>query len=561
MRIDGSTTFLSLGLLRVASPYTAPAPATTGVAAATAASSRGELFFLRRTLSRMEDALKDLQRPLRSTGSGWRYAPAESVSINGLALSEARAASLDGYEEVNTAPTSYSPFGPTWSESTTLTPTVDGVYDGAAGSGQLTVEVLRGGIIGRHQLRLRFTNPDGSILSEYNVPSWIRPDTLLAMGNGLTLNLGEGRLERGDTFTIDLFADIGSRVDPDAAFDGLRNDRPNFDYRVSVQAGGFMVNGVFIEVRADDTVNSVLQRITDSAAGVNAYFDEATETVRLEQKTSGAAFGIELGADSSGFLAAVKLDGSLVDPGRDEEINLPLDQVARFAGVTSGEITVNGSTIAIDVTVDTVLDILARITDSLAGVEARLDPVTQIVSFISKMADRPMVLDDGGTGLLPALGILPGTHEPQRLSFEGGMAPSLAFRSADALEKLAEAMNDIFGDAAGDTPGALLLRLRGQIHGAVGEAFDDGGDRFRTSFGLSFDFRGSSRTVMRFGSAERQRFVGYLRRGGDAVRDLMLGSQASDKDGLVGELSRVVRAAERDVARALSGGGLLDTLA
>ena len=73
-------------------------------------------------------------------------------------------------------------------------------------------------------------------------------------------------------------------------------------------AGSFDVNGVSITVAANDTINSVLAKIDASAAGVTATFDATREEVVLTQKTEGAANDIVLANDTSGFLAATKLD-------------------------------------------------------------------------------------------------------------------------------------------------------------------------------------------------------------------------------------------------------------
>ena len=100
-----------------------------------------------------------------------------------------------------------------------------------------------------------------------------------------------------------------TQANPDAAFNGNGANAPFFDPGLSVGTGKFTVNGVEIDVKANDTINSVLAKITTSAAGVTATYDSATELVTLTAR-EGNTGPITLGADTSGFLAAVKLDGT-----------------------------------------------------------------------------------------------------------------------------------------------------------------------------------------------------------------------------------------------------------
>ncbi len=100
----------------------------------------------------------------------------------------------------------------------------------------------------------------------------------------------------------------GTRINPDAAFNSVDNP-PGFEDSFPVSAGSFEINGVAIDVAEDDSLNAVLARITASGAGVTATFDSVSQRVTLTAQNAGAR-DITLGDDSSGFLAAVKLDDS-----------------------------------------------------------------------------------------------------------------------------------------------------------------------------------------------------------------------------------------------------------
>src|SRR5439155_10363913 len=99
---------------------------------------------------------------------------------------------------------------------------------------------------------------------------------------------------------------VGTDFNADAAFNGTGLNSALFETGTSVNAGSFTVNGTTINVAANDTVNTVLTRITASGAGVTATYDDATETVRLTRNQL-SADPITVGNDTSGFLAAVKL--------------------------------------------------------------------------------------------------------------------------------------------------------------------------------------------------------------------------------------------------------------
>ena len=134
------------------------------------------------------------------------------------------------------------------------------------------------------------------------------------------------------------YGSVGSAVDPDKPFDGTRTNNPNLEYGFSVTAGSFEVNGVTVNVSASDTVNAVLNRITQSAAGVTATFDAATETVLLNQKTQGETPTIVLSNDTSGFVQAMKLASAVPVPGTDADPDKTFATVSQFASIQSGTI-------------------------------------------------------------------------------------------------------------------------------------------------------------------------------------------------------------------------------
>jgi hypothetical protein len=162
---------------------------------------------------------------------------------------------------------------------------------------------------------------------------------------------------------------------------------------------------VEIVVNEDDSLTSVLDRINASGAGVIASFDAATEMVSLRASMTGAS-AIDLGLDTSGFLAAMKLNASA---------NFSSGVAARdmflrdsVPGASNGVLEVNGQLISIDPGVDTLAS-LAQKLDDLEGVEAFLDGGAGALTVRSEIEGGSLSIVDY-SGTLAALGINDGTY-------------------------------------------------------------------------------------------------------------------------------------------------------
>jgi hypothetical protein len=343
---------------------------------------------------------------------------------------------------------------------------------------------------------------------------------------------------------VNVYASMGSAVDPDEPFNGRRTDYPSFEYGTTVTAGAFQVNGTTITVNADDTMTDVLARITVSDAGVTAAFDAATETVRLTRNTNGSAYGIVVGNDSSGFLAATKLAGAVAVPGEDGngDLGRPIATVPALAGIASGTLTVNGVGIAIDVDADSLVEVLDRITASAAGVTALLDSGGRRVTLVSRERGAPMVLGDGDTGFFGTLRIQPGTHDPPP-------------RRVAAIDRVGNAVDDVAAaltrllrhpEGAASVPGAVTA-LRADLEAAIADAFSTPGPRYRTAFGLRFDTRAGATTPVEFGRRGRQALA-VAAAEGDALQTFFLEPRVGRDTAFLPALLARVRAAEAALA-------------
>jgi hypothetical protein len=353
---------------------------------------------------------------------------------------------------------------------------------------------------------------------------------------------------------------VGSAVDPNKPFNGTGTDNPNLEYGLSITDGSFQVNGVTIDVYANDTMNTVLDRITQSGAGVSATFDAAGETVVLTQKTPGSVPTIVLENDTSGFLGAMKLESATPIPGTDGDPEKPLAEVERFLSVQSGTISVNGAAISIDVNVDSLNDVLDRMNASEAGVTASLNPTAQRVTIVSNDPSQELILDGGGTGFFAALEISVGTYHPTHtFGKKEGMSQRYAYQVAEVFQDVAEGMKALFeASESGGAHGTFLMQLRQGIQTAISESFDSEGPQFKTKFGIEFDFRDTARRIFDFSERDRSRMLSALthKRQLLEIRDLFFGRTSQETDGLVERLSAALKQAESDLEVLLGSAGL-----
>lgn len=200
---------------------------------------------------------------------------------------------------------------------------------------------------------------------------------------------------------------IGGAIDPNAALisSGLTTE---------VQAGTYTINGVQLTVDpTTDSLNDVIAAINGSGAGVTASYDAATDTVSIENATAGDTSFINFGAtgDTSNLLAALGLQNAVQSTGVNGSTvvasNRPLGTVdasatlnaVNFGGgaVSGGSFRINGVSIAVDPTTDSLNDVLNRINASDAGVTATFDSSTDTIRVVSDTLGSRTIRFESGT--------------------------------------------------------------------------------------------------------------------------------------------------------------------
>jgi hypothetical protein len=515
------------------------------------------------------EAVRQLMPPSESTQIEVEI-PAGATSASSLDLSSsgtATSTTLQSTEEVNASTTAYSTDPPEWTGTSTAQATIGGEYDGSSGTDTLTFNVKKGGTHGGDLILIEVYDSSNNQIESFSFKKQDGVNTPYTLSNGLTVTFGEGDFVKNDAFTLEVYDNVENAVNPDNPFNGTGSNDPNLQSGLEVTSGSFEINGTTIAVAADDTINSVIDKINQSDASVTATFDAASETVLLTQNTPGSTPDIVLANDTSGFVAAVKLDGAVAVPGEDgtvtEDSATPLAEVDSFSTVQSGSISVNGVSIDIDVNTDSLNDILDRITASEAGVTASYDSNAKRVSLASNDSESQLIVDSGSTNFFPAVEITDGTYEPVNETIdvqtsgvdavkssdltveyaetyaselaaagedeeaaETGVAPSDAKMLGELVNIIADSMNTLFdGSTISAAPGFETESFQNEVRNAVASWFESEGSQFSTSFGtgsdsetsefktdfgIGFDFEDTAGKVFKFSQAERNRFEDAL---------------------------------------------------
>jgi hypothetical protein len=513
---------------------------------------------------------------------------ASATSTASLDLSSSGTATpttLQSTAEVNASTTAYSTDATEWTGTSNAQATIGGEYDGSSGTDTLTFTVKKGGTHGGDLIRIDITDSNNNQIDSISFKKQDGINTPQTLSNGLTVSFSDGDFMKNDTFTLEVYDSVENAVNPDNPFNGTGAADPNFESGLDVTSGSFEINGTTIDVAADDSINSVLDKINQSAAGVTASYDAASETVLLTQDTPGSTPDIVLANDTSGFVAAVKLDSAVAVPGEDgtvtEDLTTPLAEVESFSTVQSGSISVNGVSIDIEVSTDSLNDILDRITASAADVTASYDSDSQRVTLSSNDAESQLILDSGTTNFFPAVEISDGTYEPVNETIEVQTGGVDAVKSSDLTSEYAEtyiaeleatigkdedvaetpdtltdakmlgdlvnviadSMNALFdGSASTSSQSTETEALQNEVRSAVASWFDSQGSQFNTDFGIGFDFEKTQEGVFKFSQADRSQFEAALAspQSAASVHQALFGTES---EGLFNQLHSALTAA------------------
>jgi hypothetical protein len=323
---------------------------------------------------------------------------------------------------LNEARTSYGRVELSFGDSTSFA-TVRGVYAGtgtAAAATSLKLELTESTTIGGNSspLKFRVVDQNGTLLFNYDGST--RAGDFISLGSdiGLAVAFSGGTLIAGSLAETTVNARTPTVVNLDAVFNAENvNARPRFGNAGQVTEGSFLINGTRVEVRADDTVRTVLERINQLVPDIAAS-SEDEKLLLTTRRPSGRE--IVLSDDTSGFLAATKLAGGINVRGHVRGPNELLADSKAFAGVTSGNFSIAGRSVSVDPRTDTMATVLARMNSVGAGVVAYYDRETRGLVIRAPRAEdaeddtSAVVFEDDTSGFLAAMGISTGPQAAAR---------------------------------------------------------------------------------------------------------------------------------------------------
>lgn len=523
----------------------------TGADVTSATSTRARLASdIRRDLGELErfrEVLRgfrfDLQT-VRRGRNGVRLGTISSESTLGL-RNTTTSASIQSSAEINASTTGFSPAHPLYAGSTTALPTIGGTYNGSTDETLTFTNTQPGQTSSNKDKTIEITDSSGTLLETLIVPGGYVAGTELSLTNGLRVSFTDGFLSNGDSFALSVFANVENSVNADNPYNGSGATDPNFESGVSVTAGSFTVNGETINVAADDTINTVLAAITNSAAGVSATFNSSTERVVLTSTTAGASGTITFGADSSGFLAAVKLDTATLTPGTDSEFTSPMSNVAKLQSVQSGAFSINQTSVGQDPSIDSLEDVLSRINGATTNVTFSYSTGTDLVT-LTPNGTSGVQLADNGTNFFSAINITSGQR-----SFQTGNSRSVAVRAVvERVADFAQAINRLVDRSSHSAE--LAATLSDTITRAVREANDLRSDREASKVLKDLGITLDSADTKNFFSIDEGKLASAIRRGGKTFFEVFLRNTGlHTSEGIVPNLEEVVSTERRLLEDAL----------
>jgi|GEM_PF-5581330 len=493
-------------------------------------------------------------------GSG-RKIKARTVGDTKVALdTNGSASTLSSSEEISTLTTAVDNRNPEWGKAKSLaTVTVHGTYAGTSDA-EYTVATgnSRGFQIGKNSTYRLFAYKDGVRIANITIPKKYKEGTQLEIdpGSGLYISFTEENITKKDSFTFNALANVDVTADPDEAFDGSTGGYTNLDS--SVSAGTFEVNGTTITVNDTDTINTVVDSINSSGAGVTAAYDAAADSLSLTSNALGANT-ITVGSDTSGFLAAMKLDTATTSLGQGDQRTLAFDEVSFFSGVSSGSFEINGVSISVDVTTDTLNDLISRVNDSEADAVMSYSATTDRLSIRSSKNDQELTVQNDSTGLFTTFGVEEGTSDPKK---SRGLNSGVIQDMMKQITEMVELINQMSATVANEsTIGGGAKTARNHMRSEMADIFGVSSDTIDTGFGMTLNVaEDSSKSFIELGSLGERELERALKRKPREVLESLFGT--NDKDGLVqGVLNGLNRAQTTMTNRYGSVGLILDVTA
>lgn len=239
-----------------------------------------------------------------------------------------------------------------------LKESMQGQLDTAFGAGRVKVEVKDSGN-GLYSLGFQTTTPDGKTDAS----------SILAVSSGDANLLGANgafKMNYGESNRLNLDAKLS-----ESGLTGAKN--MTFPATITV-------NGVNIEVKAEDTVKTLMDKINSSDAGVQVTYQNSSDSFVFTATANGASGKIDVGGDFAKLFGEFnKTDGqdaivTVKYAGSDQQVDLVRD---------SNSFKVDGMTISVN-------GEFGYVKDPNTG-DLKLDPTSEAVTFDAKVDEDKIV--------------------------------------------------------------------------------------------------------------------------------------------------------------------------
>jgi len=435
-----------------------------------------------------------------------------------------------------------------WDGDSTARVRITGAYSGEKDRLKFTVEEDDDG---QH---IQVNSRSGEDLGRYAVESGER--NMIRLDNGVNVRIQRGSIETGDSFNLQVFDPDGRPTPDDRRLGGAQINRMVFGDGEQVRRGRFEINDTQIRVNRHDTIDSMMRKITRSAAGVMARYDAETDSVTLTSKEAGAQ-DITLGEDSSGFLAAMNLEDGNLSMGQEARVEvIETNTLIEDVDLRTGEFFIND--VAIEVREDdTLRDVVDRINGSEAGVIARMNRGSGQLHIRSRDRNEEMTLKDGSAGFFAATEIREGTYRTRG----GGMSSSDVRAVMENLRDISGNSAAMFGEVSGERhASADLNKMRDRFTKAMDAALADTSASGRRAAKDVFGESGGE-DFFNLMSGESSDLKSALRSGDEDLMTFLLGENPEEGGGLLGGLLSELAGVGESLGRMHGGSGLVINIA
>ena len=202
-----------------------------------------------------------------------------------------------------------------------------------------------------------------------------------------------------------------------------------------------------------------------------------------------------LANDTSGFLDAVKLSDAVAVKGTDTALDAKIIDVPELSNLNSGQFFINGVSISIDITQDSLKDVFNRINES--GAEATVTFAGGFLSLRSTRVDLGLQIQDNGTNFFDVFSMQVGSYEGENSDRITGLRIG-AKKIQKEFGKLDLKLSDLILNKAGEPiegdANAVKSSLKSSVLTALKNTLDfdaSGVDKngiVDTGLGITFDF-------------------------------------------------------------------------